>query len=252
VRAFRATASITIGGALLVVLLSGCGVAPATTAPVASAARTPSATPSPKASAAPQDVLFTVAANVRGKDGATIAVQMTARNPVPYSASAAKSLQTEFIATCGAGVGGNPVTTDTLAANGSILMPIDIASSTSGKVFVYPLDLSVGSPYFGQSATGKGIAPSDPNQPCYGGYKWSSSGTVHAVADFESGNPGPDLTLWRYAFYGFSVPFDSNATIEACRITITDLAKPTVAGTAGWDPSTAASGTSCGIGYAGE
>ncbi|HAM26600.1 MAG TPA: hypothetical protein DCP11_07790 [Microbacteriaceae bacterium] len=251
-RAFHATASITVGAVLLAVLLSGCGSAAKPAGPAASASPTPNAIPSPSASAAPKDVLFTVAANVRGKDGSTIAILMTARKPVPYSSSAAKPIEKQFIETCGAGVGGNPVTADTLAANGSILMPIDIASSTTGKVFVFPIDLSLGSPYFGQSATGKGVAPSDSSQPCYGGYKWSSSGAVHAVADFESGNPGPDVTLWRYAFYGFSVPFDSNATIEACAVTITDLAKPTVDGTDGWDPNAPASGTSCGIGYAGE
>ncbi|WP_394768625.1 hypothetical protein [Lacisediminihabitans sp.] len=249
-RAFHPTASIAIGAVLLAALLTGCA-GPTPTAPAASKTATPTAAPSASSTAGPKDVLFTIAANVRGKDGSTIAILLTAHKPLPYSVSAAKPLKDEFIASCGAGTAGVPVTNDSLAANGSILMPIDIASSSSGKVFVYPVTLSLGNQYRGQSATGKGVAPADSSQPCNSGYTWASSGAVHAVAVFESGNPGPDVKAWRYAKYGFSVPFESNSTIEACTITVTDLGKSVVNGIDGW-ASPDSDGTSCQIGYVGE
>jgi hypothetical protein len=198
-------------------------------------------------------VLFTISANVRGRDGSTIAIKMTAHNPLPYSNADSANLQREFLDACGPSVQGQPVTPATLAANGSILMSLDLASSVKGKPFVYPLDTALGKTnFFGQSAKGDGIQPSDPTTPCDSGYTWSTSGSVHAVADFESGIPGPDLTQWRYGFYGFSVPFDSNATIEACSITLTDAATTVVKGDASWDPNATRSGISCGIGYVGE
>ena len=131
-------------------------------------------------------------------------------------------------------------------------MSMDLASSVVGKTFVYPIELNLGNVYFGQAASGKGITATDPAQACSSGYNWSTSGTGHVVADFESGNPGPDLTSWKYALYGFSVPADSQSTIEACRVTLTDAAKSTVADVAGWDPTQAASGYACTIGYIGE
>lgn len=249
-RAFHPTASIAVGAVLLAALLTGCaGATPA--APVASKTATPSAAPSASSTAEPKDVLFTIGANVRGKDGSTIAILLTAHKPLAYSVSAAKPLKDAFIASCGAGTASVPVTNDSLAANGSILMPIDIASSSTGKVFVYPITLSLGNQYRGQSATGKGVAPADSSQPCNSGYTWASSGAVHSVAVFESGNPGPDLKSWRYAKYGFSVPFESNSTIEACTITVTDLGKSVVNGIDGW-ASPDSDGTSCQIGYVGE
>lgn len=244
--------SVAVGAVAAALVLTGCGGGGSPTADATSTATTaPTSTPSstPK----PSDVLFTIAANVRGNDGSTIGILMTVHQPVPYSDSAAKPLITTFIDQCGAGVGGNPVTAETLAANGSILVPIDITSSISGKPFVAPVQLALGSPYFGQAATGKGVKPADATQPCYGGYSWATSGTAAAVADFESGIPGPDLKLWRFAYYGFGVSYDANATIEACRITLGDLARADdVASVAGWDPNATQSGTACGIGYTGE
>ncbi len=248
-----ATTALATGAAALLLLLSGCSTsgtsangAP-TPKPTTSTAPT-SSTPTP----AP-DVLFTIAANVRAKDGSTIGILMTVHKPVPYSDAAAKPLENAFIQQCGAGVGGQPVTTDSLASNGSTLVPIDLAATQTGKTYVAPVQLALGSPYFGQSATGKGISPTDSTQPCYGGYNWSISGNASAVADFESGIPGPDLKLWRYAYYGFGVAYDSNATIEACKVTLTSLATADdVASVTGWDPTAPQSGTACGIGYTGE
>lgn len=240
------------GGVALLVMLAGCGgtstTSGQTSAPTASASPSAASTAPP----APKDLLFTIAANVRDKKGNTIAIQLTAHKPVPYSDSSAQPLITEFVGACGIGVGGTAITADTLATNGSILMSMDLASSVSGKTFVYPIDLNLGNVYFGQAASGKGIAATDPAQPCSSGYTWSTSGSGHVVADFESGNPGPDPTSWKYALYGFSVPADSKSTIEACRVTLTDAAKSTVADVAGWDPTQAASGYACTIGYIGE
>jgi hypothetical protein len=255
VRASPARISIAVTGTLLAaLLLAGCGSTPSTPKASGSASPSPSASPSASAGpAGPSDVLFTISANVRAKDGSTIAIKMTAHKPLPYSNSDSADLQKEFLETCGAAVGGQPVTAETLAANGSILMSIDLASSVKGKPFVYPLDTSLGKTnFFGQSAKGQGIKPTDPAAPCDSGYGWSTSGSAHAIADFESGIPGPDLTQWRYGFYGFSVPFDSNATIEACTIDLTDAATAVVTGDDSWNPNSARNGISCAIGYVGE
>lgn len=250
-RLARTVAGIA-GVVIASVVLAGCSstsLVAAHPSPSISVDAGPTVSPPP---AGPSDVLFTVAANVRSKTGATIAIQLTAHKPLAYSNSKVKPFEADFLKACGAGVGGNPVTTETMAANGSILLPIDLASSVAGKPFVYPIDLSLGSPYFGQAVSGKGVVAADPTQACYGGYRWTTSGTAHALADFESGNPGPDLDLWRFAFYGFTVPVDSGATIEACKVTLSDFATTTVEGVDGWDPNALASGIACGIGYAGE
>lgn len=253
--ALSKTLGAIVVAAALSFTIAGCSSASTQPekAPVKSSS--PSTTPSATATAKPKDVLFTVTANVRGKDGSTIGIELTAHEPVVSTESTAKSLQTEFLGECGGGVGGIPVTGDTLAANGSILMGIDLAASVSGKPFAYPLDLALGSQNFAQAAKGTGVTEGDASSPCYGvpSHRWSTAGPAHAVADFESGTPGPDTDSWRYGQYGFSVPFDSNTTIEACKVTLTTLA--TDAGVTeidGWDPSTAATGTTCLIGHVGE
>jgi hypothetical protein len=252
-RTSLASAAIAVPSLALALILTGCA-GPATAPNNAKAAPLVSASPAPSATAstAPKDVLFTISANVRDKTGSTIAIQLTAHTPLPYSNSGANPLISEFVRTCGAGIGGTPISAESLAANGSILLPMDLASSATGKTFVYPVSLNLGSSYFGQSAIGKGIAPADPARPCYNGYTWSKSGTGHAIADFETSIPGPDLTIWKYAYYGFTLSPDSNATIEACSVTLSPLAAKTVLGVAGWDPAQAGSGIACGVGYLGE
>ncbi|MCU1514232.1 MAG: hypothetical protein JWO10_1322 [Microbacteriaceae bacterium] len=244
--------SLAAVGMVLVSTLVAC--ASGTAAPGSGATTTPVPTPTATATqASTADVLFTITANVRSKDGTTIGIQLTAHEPIAYSKAESKPLITDFVKACGAGLAGTPVTADTLSANGAILMQIDLASSVHDQPFAYPLDLFLGSPYFGQAVTGKGISPLDTANNCFGGYSWDSAGSAIVVADFESGNPGPDLGSWRYASYGFSVPFDSGTTIEACKVTLTDKATAANVSTVdGWDPSQAASGTSCVIGYAGE
>ena len=237
--------------AALGLVLTGCtgpsSDAGTQTTPTATPSTTPSA-PTPSA----DTTLFTITANVRARDGSTVGIQLVAHKPLPYSAGEATPLIQRFIDVCGAGVGGTPVTPESLAANGSILLQMDLASSVADKPFVTPVNLNLGSAYFGQAATGRGITAADPTLPCYNGYLWSSSGSGQAIADFESGSPGPDLAIWKHAYYGFTLPLDSNATIEACKVVLTEFAKNTVRGVTGWDPTQAASGTACGIGYSGE
>jgi len=234
------------------ILLVGCTTpsGPAgTPTHTATAAPKLTTTPAPKAS----DVLFTIAANVRAVDGSTIGILLTAHTPVAHSDPAPNAYESTFLSHCGAGKGGLARDATSLSANGSILLPVDITASNPGKTFVSPVSISLGSPYFGATATGKTLVPTDTSAPCYSGYEWVTSGPVHGIADFESGKSSPNLTLWRYGLYGFGVAQGSNATIEACTITITPLgAADDVASVAGWDTSTPQSGLACVIGYIGE
>ncbi len=249
----KATSIIgALTGTLFVGILAGCSGSSTTAVPTASPSTSPSPSATPSAPPAAKDLLFTISANVRDKTGNTIAIELRARQPLPYSDRSAKPLVSEFVNACGSGVGVTPVTAETLAANGSILMPIDLVSSVTGKTFRDPIDVTFGNQYSGQSAIGVGIAPIDPTLTCTSGYAWSTSGSVRAIADFESGIPGPDRTKWKNALFGFSVPPDSKSTIEACRVTLTEAAKTAVAGVPGWDPSQSATGYTCTIGYVGE
>lgn len=245
-----AKVSLFAGGVAVAILLAGCGAASAP-----KATHTQTTTPSATASATPKasDVLFTVAANVRAVDGSTIGILLTAHTPLPYSNPAVKPYESSYLTACGDGKGGIPRDSAFLATNGSIMLPVDIAASAGGKTFVSPVGITLGSPYFGATATGKTLVPTDAGSPCYSGYQWVTSGPVRAVADFESGIPGPDLKLWRYGLYGFGVAAGSNATIEACKITVTPLGvADDVASVAGWDTTAPQSGLACVIGYSGE
>jgi hypothetical protein len=250
VRARTITGAVT--ASLIMAVLAGCSSSP----PDADPSAAPSATPTPSASSSgapnPKEVLFTISAKVRDKTGNTIAIELIAHTPLPYSDRDAKPLVTEFVSACSTGAGAAPVTAETLAAQGSILLPMDLASSTTGKQFAHPITVTLGNVYYGQSVTGKGIAATDPAYPCSSGFVWTTSGSGRAIADFQSGNPGPDLSLWKNALYGFSVPTDSQTTIEACKVTLSTAAKTTVADMPGWDPSQAAMGYACTIGYIGE
>jgi hypothetical protein len=246
--------SLLGGAAVLALLLTGCGTQGGTASGGATKKPTTAASPTPSATPTATDVLFTIAANVRGADGSTIGILLTAHKPVAYSDAAAKTWESEFLSQCGDGKGGTaPRDSDYLAANGATFVPIDIASSVQNKTFVSPVGITLGSLYFGSAITGKNVVASDPTAPCYGGYEWVTSGPVHGIADFESGTPGPDLKLWRYGLYGFGVADGSNATIEACKVTVTELGKADdVASVTGWDVSAPQSGLACVIGYSGE
>jgi hypothetical protein len=247
-----------VGGAVLalslVAVLSGCsGVAepePASTEPTIE--DTPSAPPeAPVDSVA--DVLFTITANVRAVDGRTVGISMAAHAPIASTDPDAAEIRDEFLDVCGAGNGAQPMTAEYLEEQGSTLMRLEFASNTPDLTFAAPIDLFFGSPYFASSATGAGITPEPGGQECYYGFAWATSGSARGIADFENADGVPDPNQWLYGHYGFAVNPSSGATIEACKVTLTELGlKSGVDDVPGWDPSLAATGVSCGIGYSGE
>jgi hypothetical protein len=162
-------------------------------------------------------------------------------------------LRAQFLSVCGAGTGAQPITEQYLEDNGSTLVRIELASSAPDLTFASPIDLFFGSPYFAQSASGSGITPEPGGQPCFYGFSWAKSGDARGVADFENSDGVPDLNQWQFGRYGFSVNPSSGATIEACKVTLTELGmKNNLTDAPGWDPSTAGDGISCSIGYVGE
>lgn len=247
-----------LGSAILslgvVVALAGCGGAaePAPPSTEPSVENTPSAPPEEQVDPS-ADVLFTITANVRAVDGRTIGISMAAHAPIASTDPDAAEIRQELISECGAGNGAQPITNEYLAENGSTLMRLEFASNTPDLTFAAPIDLFFGSPYFATSATGAGITPEPGGQPCYYGFAWATSSEARGVANFENADGVPDLNQWFYGHYGFSVNPSSGATIEACKVTMTELGlKSGVDEVEGWDPSRAATGISCGIGYSGE
>ena len=224
---FRIAGS-TVAVIVLVGMLAGCGGEPAP-APTASGPVSPSLTPSIGPTSDPTaDVLFTITANVRAVDGRTVGVSMAAHAPLAS-------------------------TDQYLSDNGSTLMGIDLNSTVPGLAFATPIDLFFGSPYFAQAAIGAGITPSPGGQTCFSGFSWSKSGEAHGIADFENSDGVPDLNQWHFGRFGFSVDPSSGATIEACKVTITDVGmKNGTTDAPGWDPTGAGDGISCMIGYVGE
>lgn len=247
-----------LGGAILslsvVVVLAGCGgtaqPAPASTEP--NVENTPSAPPAEQVDPN-ADVLFTITANVRAVDGRTIGISMAAHAPIASTDPDAAEIRQDLISECGAGNGAQPITAEYLAENGSTLVRLEFAANTPDLTFAAPIDLFFGNPYFATSATGAGITPEPGGQPCYYGFAWATSGEARGVANFENVDGVPDLNQWFYGHYGFSVNPSSGTTIEACKVTMTELGlKSGVDQVDGWDPSRAATGISCGIGYSGE
>jgi hypothetical protein len=237
----------------VVTMLGGCAGPSQQKAPpkpmVASHAPTPTSTPKP---AAPTDVLFTISAKVRSSAGATIGIQLTAHSPLAASDDKAATLAHEFLDECGDGVGGTPITLDSMASNGGTLVRLDLTSTTKGQAFVSPLDLALGSNYSAKAAHGDGIVTPQTADGCLGTYSWTSSGTAHGIAEFDSDSQAPDLGKWRYGLYGFAVQAGSDARIESCTITLTDLATAAkLKDVSGWAPQDT-SGTTCVTGYVGE
>ncbi len=238
----------------LVAGLSGCGgtaePAPASTEPTIE--DTPSAPPDEQVDPS-ADVLFTITANVRAVDGRTIGISMAAHAPIASTDPDAAEIREEFLGVCGAGNGAQPMTAEYLADNGSTLMRLEFSSNAPDLTFAAPIDLFFGSPYFATSAVGDGITPEPGGQPCYYGFAWATSGEARGVADFENADGVPDVNQWFYGHYGFAINPSSGATIEACKVTMTEVGLKTgVDKIHGWDPSLAATGVSCGIGYSGE
>jgi hypothetical protein len=253
----RARVGILSGAAacaiLCVMLLAGCAT-PAPATPKASTPTPVTASPSAPPSAAPQepsDVLFTINATARATDGSRVGVTLTAHNPVAYDDPTAGDLSSELLDGCPTDASGRALTEKSLADTGSALMSLTLTSNRPGQTFVAPIQLFLGGPYTTQTVSGTGIVP--PAEGCTGIYTWMKSGDAQALVGFQTNEPAPDVTMWRYAHYGFVVAPESGATIESCNVTMTPLGEQAqVSEIAGWDPSTAATGTSCGIGYSGE
>jgi hypothetical protein len=236
-------------------MLSGCGGQSVVEPPQA---EEPSAPPSTEPSTQPQpdpqrDVLFTITANVRSVDGSTVGISMAAHSPVASTDPEAVDLKNEFLSVCGAGNGTQAIDDQYLADQGSTLLLVEFSTDSPGLEFAAPLDLFFGSPYFAQAASGDGIEPGPGGPTCFYGFRWTTSGSARGIANFENPDGQPDLTQWQYGHYGFTVSPDSGATIEACNVTISETGmKSGIDQVSGWDPSRAATGISCGIGYSGE
>lgn|GEM_PF-1213269 len=246
-------AGVSIAAFALILGLSGCSPESAPE-PTASAPETEAPEPSAEPSVDPNaDALFTITANVRAVDGRTIGITMIAHAPVAGSDDAAADIRAQFLSVCGAGNGAQPIDEQYLIDNGSTLLRISLSSTTPDLTFASPIQLFFGSPYFAQSASGSGIDPVPGGQVCFNGFDWSKSGEARGVAGFENSDGIPDFTQWHFGRYGFSVDPNAGATIEACRVTLSDLAlADDLSGAPGWDPSSAGDGISCLIGYVGE
>lgn len=247
-------AAITVAVAAMVAGLTGCAQDTATpvepTAPVEEPSAEPTVAPSANAD---DDVLFIITANVRAADGRTIGVSMKAHPPVASTASSASKLVEKLMSVCSAGNGIQPITEEYLSDAGSTLMPIDISANTPDLAFETPIELLFGSPYYAQAAIGQGISPIADGVTCFNGFAWAKSGTVEGIADFENPDGQPDLDQWKTGMYGFFVKPTSGATIEACKVKITELGtKQNLAETPGWSTNSAGDGVSCRIGYSGE
>lgn len=248
-------AGLSIAAVVVLSAVSGCAGGEATQPEETAQPTTePSVEPSIEPSADPNaDILFTITANVRAADGRTIGISMAGHAPVASTSPEAKELRSKLIDVCGAGSGSQPITEDYLRENGSSLMRISIASTTPDLTFATPIDLIFGSPYYAQAAIGHGISPDPDGVTCFNGFSWAKSGTVTGIADFENPNGAADLTQWKYGRYGFFVTPSSGATIEACKVVLSEVGmKNGIADLPGWSPNGAGDGISCKIGYVGE
>jgi len=255
----RSTATASFAAALIALTLTAC-------VPAAAPATEPSATaeaPAPSPSSSPvsdetDDVLFTILAKVRATDGTTMDISLIGHSPVAASDRDGTALAETFVDACTEMSGYSvsdasvPVSFQSLVDFGSSLMRIDYETTPAGHTLFAPVDLELGSPYYAEVASGDGIVPVSTNRTCTGGYQLTESGSGFAVSNFESGSTIVDPGQWAFGHYGFSVPFESGASIESCRVEVSDLAKESVADVDGWEPGSDATGISCGIGYRGE
>jgi hypothetical protein len=238
---------------ILALLVTGCSAAPTQKAPAATMPATPASTPEPSATveAPVEDVLFTISATARATDGSRVGMMLTAHTPIAYSDPNVDAMSNEFLAGCPTDAYGTELNEETLGQVGSSLMRLEVTSNRPGQTFVAPVQLFLGGPYTTQTVRGAGIVP--PAEGCTGIYTWTISEDATALVHFQTNESIPETSMWRYAHYGFVVAPDSGATIESCDVTITTLGqKADVTDISGWDPSMAATGSSCGIGYSGE
>jgi hypothetical protein len=234
-------------------VLAGCAAtstAKPSAAPTAPAPTPAAPSPTPTVEDT-SDVLFTISANARATDGSTVGLLLTAHAPLASDDPKAQALRTDFLAGCPTDAYGTPLTEKTLADTGSALMALTLSSNRPGQTLLAPIQLFLGGPYTTQTVSGPGIVA--PSEGCTGVFTWTKSGDAKALVNFQSNASIPDTTMWRYAHYGFVVAPESGATIESCEVNITTLgADAGLKDIHGWDPSTAATGVSCGIGYSGE
>lgn len=255
----RTAASASFLVLLVVAALTSCTPTPAAepTATKTAEAPTPSPSSSPVAEDA-DDVVFTILAKVRATDGTTMDISLIGHTPVPAADKKGTRLAEEFADKCAELDGYSvsdaavPVSFQSLVDFGSSLMRIDYEVTPDGHTLFSPVDLELGSPYFAEIVSGDGVVPVSTNRTCTGGYQLTESGSGYAVSNFESGTTAPDPGQWVFGHYGFTVPFESGASIESCRVEVSDLAQDDVADVPGWEPGSDATGISCGTGYRGE
>jgi hypothetical protein len=252
-----ASSRVWAGIAALLVASTLVGCAAAATDPLP-AETTPAAPPTePTASAEPEpvasDVLFTLNAKVRSIDGRTIGIRMEGHQPVVFDNPEVADLTDQYVTACAEGTGRTPIDEAYLQRYGATLMRVDFISDTPGLEFASPIELWFGNPYMARAAVGGAVIQPPDIDNCFAGYAWAISDNAYGIASFESPSGVPDDTLWQLGNYGFSVLPDTNATIESCTATITDLGMASgLENVDGWDPSRAGTGVFCGIGYAGE
>lgn len=253
----RTAASASFLAFFIVAALTSCTAEPVPKPTVEAEAPAPTPSSSPVEEEA-DDVVFTILAKVRATDGTTMDISLIGRTPVPAADKKGTRLAAEFADKCAEMDGYSvsdasvPISFQSLVDFGSSLMRIDYSVTPVGHTLFSPVDLELGSPYFAEIVSGDGVVPLSPNRTCTGGYQLSESGSGYAVSNFESGTSAPDPGQWVFGHYGFSVPFESGASIESCRVEVTELAQDAVADVPGWQPGSDATGISCGTGYRGE
>jgi hypothetical protein len=239
-------------------LLTGCDpggfpIRPDTPAPINPG--TPTAAPhDPRLDA---DTLFVITASTTDEHGNAVELTMVGHAAQSWDAPGREAVKSTFIDQCSALGGGTAMAPDTvvdestLAANGSSLMVIDVSSAPAATTLVGGVELLLGDPAFSVVTAGDGL--SNPYAfACYGGYQISSTGTVSAIVNYETGSPEPDLSQWRSGRYGFTAAYGSPAVLSECSVALTTLAIDSGVGDVdGWYPD-GGTDTECAIGYRGE
>lgn len=245
-------AAFALAAAVLGTGLAGCAQSAAPPEETAAPTEAPSTPPTAEPTAEPTDILFTVTANVRAADGRTISISMAAHAPLVSTDPEAVELRNNLIDVCGEGAL-QPITEEYLRDNGSTLVKVSVASTTSDLAFESPIELIFGSRFYAQAAIGQGISPIAGGPTCFNQFEWTKSGSILGIGDFENPDGTPDLDQWKTGMYGFFVEPSSGATIEACKVVITEVGMTqNIVNEPGWNPSNAGDGISCKIGYDGE
>lgn len=237
--------------AALALALTGCAepAEPTPSPSVADPVVEPTAEPT--AEPEPDDVLFTLDAQVRSIDGARIGVRVRTHAPLAWDDPEAEELRDAFVDVCRDGNGISRIDEDYLADMGTSFVRVEFSTDNPGLQFASPLELYFGSVYFPRAGVGSALIQPNNANNCYSGYAWVLSESVTGIGSFENPGGDPDLKQWQYGHYGLSVLPESDATVESCAATITDLGRASgLASVSGWDTDLAASELYCGIGYA--